>query len=278
MSKRKLESEETVPSEQGSHENEFSEIFFYEVSRFFLQILRKKLFTKILFHVAKTKPTTRSVLVRPLHDTASETLIIDASEALQPPSQAVAVDKPKKKYIAIPKAVKNEIRQMINSGMTKAEVENKLRSENKIESEIHQKQWSRLRASRANPEEALPTQQFRTVRNKSTEGFKIECLQILRSLSSSQVPDVNMLQHVCKHVKNLPKYATNVEVQKLSMSRNFARKLAKNSDLLVASQPISTESTDSVSELSIFSGVGFLHFLPTGYCFFLILVLYDTRT
>ena len=47
----------------------------------------------------------------------------------------------KRKYVAISKAVKNEIREMIKTGFSKSEVEARLQKEKKIEGEINITQW-----------------------------------------------------------------------------------------------------------------------------------------
>ena len=47
--------------------------------------------------------------------------------------KALILGPSKRKNVAIPKIIKNEIREMIKSGMSKSEVEDRLRKEKKIE-------------------------------------------------------------------------------------------------------------------------------------------------
>ena len=72
----------------------------------------------------------------------------------------------KRKYVAISKAVKNEIREMIKTGFSKSEVEARLQKEKKIEGEINITQWKRLSASRNQPQEIIATQPYGTVTDK----------------------------------------------------------------------------------------------------------------
>ena len=135
----------------------------------------------------------------------------------------------KRKYVAIPKSVKNEIREMIRSGMKKSDVEARLQLENKIEGNINCWQWKRLMATRNEQQEILPTQQFRTKRNLATEEFKADCVSIFVEQSKKSKLGVDKLMLICQQVQKMEKYAANSEVQKLSISRGFTDNLFKNS-------------------------------------------------
>ena len=100
----------------------------------------------------------------------------------------------KRKNVSLPKSVKNEIREMIKAGMDKAEVEAKLRKEKKIEGSINCWQWKRLKASRNERQEILPTQQYRTKKNVLTEDFKAECVEIFREKSKQSALGIDGLR------------------------------------------------------------------------------------
>mgnify|MGYP003333493217 CR=1 FL=1 len=89
----------------------------------------------------------------------------------------------KRKNVAISKAVKNEIREMIKAGLNKSQVEAQLQKEKKIEGGINITQWKRLSASRNQPQEIIATQQYRTKKNPSTEEFKAECVNFCSLIS-----------------------------------------------------------------------------------------------
>ena len=121
---------------------------------------------------------------------------------------------------------------MIKSGLKKGEVEARLQKENKIEGEINIYQWKRLSASRNQPQEIMATQQYRTKKNLSTEGFKAECVKIFREKSQNSELGVDGLMQIFQQVQRLEKYAANSEVQKLLISRRFAENVAKNNGLI----------------------------------------------
>ena len=121
---------------------------------------------------------------------------------------------------------------MIKSGLKKREVEARLQKENKIEGEINIYQWKRLSASRNQPQEIMATQQYRTKKNLSTEGFKAECVKIFREKSQNSELGVDGLMQIFQQVQRLEKYAANSEVQKLLISRRFAENVAKNNGLI----------------------------------------------
>ena len=110
----------------------------------------------------------------------------------------------------------NEIREMIKSGMEKPDVEARLQKEKKLEGTINIWQWKRLKASRNEPQEIIPTQQYRTRKNLVTEDFKAECVEIFRKKSKTSALGLDGLILVCKQVQKLEKYRTNSEVQKLT--------------------------------------------------------------
>ena len=109
---------------------------------------------------------------------------------------ARSLEPSKRKNVAIPKAVKNEIREMIKKGLKKSEVEARLQKEKKIEGGINIYQWNRLSASRNQPQEIIETQPFRTKKNLSTEEFKDECLKIFRGKSQKSALGVDGLMLV----------------------------------------------------------------------------------
>ena len=138
----------------------------------------------------------------------------------------------KRKNVAIPKSMKNEIREMIKSGLSKSDVEARLQKEKKLEGGINIYQWQRLSASKNQPEEILPTQQYRTIKNPALEDYKAECVQVFREKSKKSALGLDGLLLVCKQVQKLEKYSENGEVQKLLLSRRFSEKLAQNAELV----------------------------------------------
>ena len=111
----------------------------------------------------------------------------------------------KRKNVAIPKSMKNEIREMIKSGLSKSDVEARLQKEKKLEGGINIYQWQRLRASKNQPEEILPTQQYRTIKNPALEDYKAECVQVFREKSKKSALGLDGLLLVCKQVQKLEK-------------------------------------------------------------------------
>ena len=85
---------------------------------------------------------------------------------------ARSLEPSKRKNVAIPKAVKNEIREMIKKGLKKSEVEARLQKEKKIEGGINIYQWNRLSASRNQPQEIIETQPFRTKKKLIDRGIQ----------------------------------------------------------------------------------------------------------
>ena len=119
--------------------------------------------------------------------------------------KALILGPSKRKNVAIPKIIKNEIREMIKSGMSKSEVEDRLRKEKKIEGGINFHQWKRLSASRNQAQEILPTQQYRTRKMPELDDYKAECVEIFREKSKKSALGVDALVAVCKQVQKLEK-------------------------------------------------------------------------
>ena len=148
----------------------------------------------------------------------------------------------KRKNVAIPKTVKNEIREMIKAGVGKTEAEARLQKEKKIEGGINIYQWNRLSASKNRPQEVLPTQQYRTKKNLALDDYKAECVQVFREKSKKAALGLDSLVLVCQQVQKLEKYKENSEVQKLLLSRRFAEKLAQNNGLVRTYRSSSAEN------------------------------------
>ena len=101
----------------------------------------------------------------------------------------------------------------------------------KLEGGINIHQWYRLMATKNQPQEILPTQQYRT--KKKFYDYKTECVQVFREKSKKAALGLDSLVLVCQQVQKLEKYKENSEVQKLLPSRRFAEKLAQNSGLKI---------------------------------------------